>query len=347
MSATPPTDPSDPNYWPGGAPSEAVWVGFDVPGHDHWTVYAGPPAPWPYIDEFPAATYGPKGTVWYYRDDFLAHALQNGAEDLGRNAVRYFLSIFKLSSFEIADEDLFDYWVNPGESVARMSVSLYRVTIHAKVNEIEESVNILHYLPAEGDTVSDASVQAVADLARDSWVDFLASASMVSGSSYATNKFFSPDVVWDEVRCAGITLAPPAKPHYDVLTKYSSFDGTANVGHGEGTLPYEVACCLSYVTAKRGPRYRGRSYLGPLGTDSMASNGLLNQNKAVAVGLAFGNTMIQAMAADATNPVQLVIASGKFGTSELVTGVRVGQVPDSQRRRRRSQPEAFMPAFTV
>jgi hypothetical protein len=103
------------------------------------------------------------------------------------------------------------------------------------------------------------------------------------------------------------------------------------------SLPYEVACAVTLHTDTRGPRGRGRLYLPPFNKNALAAGGLFST---VASGTA-GEFVKQLAnrAATATSLVPVVVSGRAIQLHEIV-GVSTGLVPDSQRRRRRSQNEA-------
>lgn len=103
------------------------------------------------------------------------------------------------------------------------------------------------------------------------------------------------------------------------------------------TLPYEVACALTLQTDHRGASGRGRIYLPPFVTSSMAAGGVYDATFPAKCGKAMG-----AFFEDVTSATSLlpVIVSRRRIILNEVTSINAGRVPDSQRRRRRSQDEA-------
>lgn len=108
-------------------------------------------------------------------------------------------------------------------------------------------------------------------------------------------------------------------------------------GSGAAALPYEVATAITLQTDHRGPSGRGRIYLPPFTTGAMSAQGLYNplyaRGAAQCVGKLFD-------AIEENTPYLPVIVSKRRLILNRVTSVNVGMVPDSQRRRRRSQDEA-------
>lgn len=121
--------------------------------------------------------------------------------------------------------------------------------------------------------------------------------------------------------------------------------GTRPAGIGTGpTLPYEVACAVTLQTDKRGPSGRGRIYLPPFITSSMVAGGLFEAATTLKCAQAIGAFLEDV--ATASGHVPLVVSRRRIQLNE-VTSLNVGRVPDSQRRRRRSQDEARALAWSA
>jgi hypothetical protein len=233
------------------------------------------------------------------------------------------------------------------------TVSLYRATVHAKYGTTEEAANVLHYRQASGwswdpDTgVADAL--ALGAKLRDQWQAFLGSIA-VAPSQTVSSALLGIGLLYDEVRVAIVEYegypkgTKPSKPVYQTDTQYVPFTDGLHSGGGNPVLPNEVALCLSLGTGVRGPAHRGRSYLGPLAQSAMGDNGVFDTTMIRKVAAAWADCMVSGMAAG-TPSYELVVASHRLGTANAVTEVRVGEVPDSQRRRRRSQPEQYHTSF--
>jgi hypothetical protein len=117
---------------------------------------------------------------------------------------------------------------------------------------------------------------------------------------------------------------------------YPTGSRPAGLGSGD-SLPYEVACAVSLQTDHRGPSGRGRFYLPPFATQAMTGGGVYDAT-AMANALEGSVALLHGIIA-ATPYVPLVVSPRRLILNE-VTSVNVGHVPDSQRRRRRSQAEA-------
>lgn len=103
------------------------------------------------------------------------------------------------------------------------------------------------------------------------------------------------------------------------------------------SLPYEVACAVTLQTDHRGPSGRGRLYMPPFATNAMTTGGRFNQGIANGAGTCVGQFLDLV---DSGTPYVGVCVSERRLILNPITSINVGGVPDSQRRRRRSQDEA-------
>lgn len=107
------------------------------------------------------------------------------------------------------------------------------------------------------------------------------------------------------------------------------------------SLPFEVACAISTHTAHRGPSGRGRFYLPPFadsGCLSVTNPGTFDPTFLGLVTVELAELFDNARAA--LDPLVPVMVSRRRLILNEITSLTVGHVPDSQRRRRRSQIEA-------
>lgn len=158
--------------------------------------------------------------------------------------------------------------------------------------------------------------------------------------------FISTEVDYTEVGCVTMTATTGTDSHGDGGNMEQSFPtewflyptGLAPGGAASGNaLPYEVACAVTLQTDKRGPSGRGRFYVPPLAVSSMGSGGLFSE--AARTGILGGASDFLNWI-KAQTPYVPVVVSPRRIVLNTVRSVNVGIVPDSQRRRRRSQDEA-------
>jgi hypothetical protein len=114
----------------------------------------------------------------------------------------------------------------------------------------------------------------------------------------------------------------------------ASIQNTTAIGcHGAASPGDQVpstAVVVSLKTANRGPRNRGRVYLGPI-TEGSQSNGMLGSTEQAAAQTAW-NTFLTTIAA-ASPSCQLVVVSRKHSTAQTVTQAIVERTLGTQRRR--------------
>lgn len=119
-----------------------------------------------------------------------------------------------------------------------------------------------------------------------------------------------------------------------VLT--TNFGSTSVTGTGSSfSLPPQCAPVVTFRTAKSGPRYRGRMYLPPFTVASCTVAGRL-------VSTGIGNTLPVLQSGFnglITAGFIPVVRSRKFHTSEPITSLEIGDVIDTQRRRRNAISE--------
>jgi hypothetical protein len=345
-----PTDPTDPLYWPEAPLGAIIGPNPATEGPAFiWFVEGLPPLPWPAdaggpsaLDRVPYFTLFSFSSEQYAIRIAFETALDPVA--LARGMARYHAPPPVPNARYIYRAD------PPPEGHVMATVPLFRCTVHATLTGGEEAANVLHFidLGAPANSRDVAGCLAVGAKVLTAWQAFLAA---VVPAPIGTVAGFYPDSArFDEVRVAAISITSPApvvngKPHpvnYDVATQFVPFPAGGNT-LGGASLPYEVACVMSLGTGQRGKSHRGRTYLGPVAMNSMpftaGSQGTYVPAIVDAVGAAFWTHIVTALAAAPS--LQLVVASIKNATVLPVTAVRVGTVPDSQRRRRKSQAEAY------
>lgn len=113
---------------------------------------------------------------------------------------------------------------------------------------------------------------------------------------------------------------------------------SATVGGGEGpALPYETSMAVSLQTTYRGASGRGRLFLPPHSVAAMIYGGVYSDTSVADAG-----ALIQSYFAGikGATPYLPIVVSPRRLVLNTITSINVGKVPDSQRRRRRSQAEA-------
>lgn len=133
--------------------------------------------------------------------------------------------------------------------------------------------------------------------------------------------------------------------HYTSANTHSYvFADVAGAGVAPNAFPNQIALAVSLTTGfSRGPAHRGRYYL-PMPSVEIDANGVIYPQYVTGV-VASTKTFLEAVAdvpgIDAPNSLTPVVMSRKANAAAYrkITGVAVGQVLDTQRRRRKSLNE--------
>lgn len=204
--------------------------------------------------------------------------------------------------------------------------------------------------PGNDPTLGEAEAGAFAQFLRDQWAAVWLSA--INSNTVANA--YTAAVQWTEV---GVTQWQQDSPknadgsggdaHQLYPSAWSAYSvGALPVGGAAGnSLPFETSCAVTLHTSKRGPRGRGRLYLPPFAVTTMAPNGLYQAGHVTTQGAAIGD-LIEAVKGS-TYAYDAVVVSMREKILNSVTSITVGVVPDSQRRRRRNQAEAYVNAWTL
>lgn len=204
--------------------------------------------------------------------------------------------------------------------------------------------------PGNDPNLAENAAGAFAEFLRDQW-----NAVWISTiNSNVVQAQFAASVQWTEI---GVTQWSQDAPknadgsggdaHQEYPNAWSAYTvGALPVGSAAGnSLPFEVSCAVTLHTSKRGPRGRGRLYLPPFATSKMDPNGVFQAGVVSTVGAAIGD-LIEAVQGS-TYAYDALVVSMREKVLNTVTSVSVGKVPDSQRRRRRSQDEARVIAWSA
>lgn len=290
--------------------------------------------------------FGPPGTAWgpFSADRVLDRVAPGGGSSWPDRLVKLLRKI----GFRWVNGSghwVVPFTVQPSGELMRWA----RVTVHGKIGTVEEVAHTftLRTQPTPDAEVDAAAIKTLANRLRDQWVTFLATPGAGGGPAIST--YLSTELVYDEVRVAYLEqLAPGARqpdgrvilprPAYIIPTQYAAFAAGTVKGSGSPSLPYEVAMAVTLNTNQRGASARGRVYLGPFSNGIMNSaGGLFDRTRATQFGSALGTNFIDAI--NGTGGWQFQVVSRTHLGASPIQGTRVGVVPDSQRRRRRSQPE--------
>jgi hypothetical protein len=227
-------------------------------------------------------------------------------------------------------------------SVMRWIQTTHRGTL-AGVEQFQFALN--WGTPGDDPDLSEAGLMSFAESVRD-----LFKTEWTAGGGGTPNiSRHSPDVVFTEVGAATLVITDGtnadgsggnlSQPHPTQWAAWSL--GLQPIGTATGgttvSLPFEVACALTFQSDTRGARGRGRAYMPPFASNVMSAGGVFNNAISTAYGASMG-VVFDAVTAE--NPgIVPVVVSKRAVQLHPVTSILVGRVPDSQRRRRRSQDE--------
>lgn len=197
--------------------------------------------------------------------------------------------------------------------------------------------------PGDDPDMSEAEALAFAGDLRAAWSD--AAVHAVSSTGATLLSLMNPTVKYREV---GVTVCTQTTGtaadgtggnlEQEFTTQWSPYSvGVEPTGATPTpSLPYEVSCAVTLQTDHRGPSGRGRLYLPPFHTGMMGADGHWASSVMRCAGEAIG-TLFDAITS--THDLVPVVVSRRRIILNEIRAVEVGTVPDSQRRRRRSQDE--------
>lgn len=158
---------------------------------------------------------------------------------------------------------------------------------------------------------------------------WIARAMTVNGA----RNIFAPNIVHSSVRC--VCYNPDGTTASAVTLAITPITGGST--SDTNSLPYEVSPCVTLRTANATRRGRGRFYLPPPVRSQVGGDGVFNSTLAASgsgsVVFAIGEAMTNFKANNPAVPVVISKAGGTI-TTNAITSVEIGNIPDAQRRRR-------------
>lgn len=334
-----------------------------VPVGDVWVVKGLPPSPYPFQQNgpFDHAKFGPSGTTWVFTSNDIVDGITHVPHTTDFLALALKDLYAKLCQSR-PSQQLFS-WVVPADNGTSPDARSYgmrwlHVTVNAKLGSTETMSHTLNFrtAPSPDADQDQAAVQTFANQVRDIWATWWGTAYGNSNQSMAS--LVGSEVAYQDVTAAYLEQNAAAtitthtsrktghpvkdftypRPNYLVPTQYAPFATPVTGGNAQQQLPYEVACCVSLQTGVRGPRNRGRLYLGGLTAGWMDTNGLFKPAVADVVSSAVADLVHRL---NTGTGARLHVVSRAYATSSGINGVTCGLVPDSQRRRRRSELESY------
>jgi len=201
-------------------------------------------------------------------------------------------------------------------------VALYRVDFQGTIYGIETFQHGLHF----------SSSDSAAGLASDvdaAWTTVLGSTTF--------NTYFTTGIVWSLVNVSELG-ATPAAP---IVTSAQATLGVAGASSDAG-LPAQCSPCVSLTTAIAGSRARGRMFLPPPDTSVLTTAGRLASTPRTEI-LTTLDTFFGTMSGNGATAVVVSAVGGVYTTYNVDT-IRLGDVMDTQRRRRNSIAEVYTTA---
>lgn len=158
--------------------------------------------------------------------------------------------------------------------------------------------------------------------------------------------FLDTDAFSTQVLCTEIKLAP--KDHLGKTIQARTAVATANTdvpgSHAGAVLPLQDSVVVSLRTGTPGPRGRGRFYLPTLPTAFMGSHGRLDSSVPPTIATAakaFLEGLVYSSPSGAGAHTRTIVTGSPWVNYSAITQVKVGDLVDTQRRRRRQLDEAY------
>ncbi len=130
--------------------------------------------------------------------------------------------------------------------------------------------------------------------------------------------------------------------HYVLPTTNEHVFADLPGGVSSGVMPNQITLAVTTLTAvTRGPAHEGRFYL-PLPSMGIGANGVIEVGDQTSVKGSCATLLTALNAVDSKYGVAVMSRKSGAPAQNMVTGFKVGAVLDTQRRRRRSLPEAYV-----
>lgn len=201
-------------------------------------------------------------------------------------------------------------------------MALYRSDFQGTIYGIETFQHGLHW------SSSDSTAGLASDLDA-AWTALLGT------STWAT--YFNSGIVWSQINVSELG-ATPAAP---IVTSAQATLGVAGASSDAG-LPAQCSPCVSLTTAIAGSRARGRMFLPPPDTSVLTTSGRMSAQSRTDLVAAL-DVFFAAMSGNGATCVVVSSVGGVYTTYNVNT-IRLGDVLDTQRRRRNSIAEVYTSA---
>jgi hypothetical protein len=209
--------------------------------------------------------------------------------------------------------------------------NVMRVVYFGECNLTRDEWNIVHYFQGSND-FDNSDLAGLAHDLYDVFHDDI-------WHSSTTESFFN-----DSSNLGGCS-AYSLDTGGHVLDMATYTPGSPEPGAHTGALPSEVAIVLTWLTARDGRSYRGRSYLPGISTAAVNADGVMATATTEALAAAGAQYLVDAnllsYGTGGAASMHFAVLSNKKETTTAITECKVGNVFDVQRRRRNGAVEEY------
>ena len=204
---------------------------------------------------------------------------------------------------------------------------LWRCNIVATMAGGEQIVHTVWMRADPTSLITPGATQAVANVVRDEWAKTI---NGFTGGPVALAARFASHLVYQRVTAYKVDAAGRATEQAEAAFAANGVKGT-----GTGSLPPQVALCVTLQTRRPGRSGRGRLYLGALAGTMLTTSGRLptTDRTPFADGLGGFYTRLRDNP-NAPDVVRPVVVSPTLTDSFKITGIAIGDVYDTMRSRR-------------
>jgi hypothetical protein len=276
----------------------------------------------------------PPGRYWTTLGNFLASISWPSSAVLTRELARYERTVAAGVSTFLSWPIFYDSTI--GDTVRWIRHTL-RGTLNSGVEQFQHKMD--WGVPGSDPDISEAEGDALAVVMATAWKSAWTDAGIGASDLFSTNvKYTESGIVQLTQTSATDSHGVGDAPEESFGTSWFMWPvGSEPVGTGSTiSLPFEVCCAVSLQTDHRGPSGKGRLYLPPPDTAVMAANGVFGSGH-VKFGQVVAKYVENGMGA---SPYVPIVVSRRRLILNAITSINTGVVPDSQRRRRKSQDEA-------
>lgn len=206
-----------------------------------------------------------------------------------------------------------------------------RIVTSGPTNVGADVWNVVWHAQSDFSMTTD-NLQTYANIIRDAWTEGWFHQSSITG-------FLNAGSSMDQVQVYTLD----AENHV-IDTAIAVTSGFVN-GTGVHALPAECALVASLETGRAGRSYRGRSYLPGIDATALNANGQVDTTVQGELAVAFADLMSSINIATSggfpDHHATLGVLSLVQSVISPITSIKVGNVMDSQRRRRNGSPESY------